>query len=375
MTRTVWIIGGSAMQMPAIQAARELGYEVLLTDANPDCPGVKAVNEFYKASTQDAKAHGALALTLKEIGRDDIKGVFTTGSDAEVSVSTVAEVLGLRAISVDAARNCKNKILTREHLRGAGLAQPSWYAGKRLADLAEAADRIGYPVIIKTPELSGSRGISVHDNPSLFFTAAIAARELSPDGRILIEKYVRRSEGNREYSTELLFDNRGICHRLNTVERRFKQVNNVPVEVGHINPAPLPKWQSDGFFELAERAAAQLGINHGAFKLDTIKVGSTVYILEVTARLSGGYDASHTTPLASGRDFIGAALRVSLGMDVGECLIPGQSQFAACYAPLIGDESNCAERKEFRIAVANDAKEAWRKAKDGVELVHCIGRK
>src|SRR3990167_7644444 len=108
------------MQMPAIQAARELGYEVLLTDANPDCPGVKAVNEFYKASTQDAKAHGALALTLKEIGRDDIKGVFTTGSDAEVSVSTVAEVLGLRAISVDAARNCKNKILTREHLRGAG---------------------------------------------------------------------------------------------------------------------------------------------------------------------------------------------------------------------------------------------------------------
>ncbi len=366
----VWIVGGGLGQVPAIHAAHDIGYSVLLTDGNPDCKGASIADEFHLASTQDADAHAILAHALKGMGRDDIEGVFTTGSDAEVSVSTVAEVLGLRSIPVDVARACKNKILTREKLEG--LPQPTWNACTRLADLAAAADRIGWPVVVKAPELSGSRGVSVHHDPSNFFKEAIKARNLSKDGRVLIEKCVRVKDTNKEYSTELLFDNNGKCHRLNTVERRFITINGVPVETGHINPAPLSQGQQDALFNLAEQAADKMGVNFGAFKLDTIKVGGTFYILEVTARLSGGFDASHTTPLATGRNFIEAALRVALGMDVGDCLIPAHHSYAACFSPLSGDEGNCAERKEFRIAVADDAKDAWKKAKGTDALVHHI---
>jgi biotin carboxylase len=113
---------------------------------------------------------------------------------------------------------------------------------------------------------------------------------------------------------EILFDQEGRCHRLNVVDRPFALRDGHPIELGHINPTDLGPAERDSLFRLAERAAESTGVRFGAFKADTIWTEEGPRVLEVTARLSGGFDCQYTTPLSSGRDFIGAAMRLAVGV-------------------------------------------------------------
>ena len=58
-------------------------------------------------------------------------------------------------------------------------------------------------------------------------------------------------------------------------------------------------------------------------------------ILEVTPRLSGGFDSQKTTPISSGRNFIRAAMRLSLGLPIDKNdFIHKQKKFSAVWAIL-----------------------------------------
>jgi len=57
-------------------------------------------------------------------------------------------------------------------------------------------------------------------------------------------------------------------------------------------------------------------INFGVFKADIIMTKHGPKVLEVTPRLSGGFDSQKTTPLSSGRNFIGVAMKQSIGLSL-----------------------------------------------------------
>ncbi|HKI92324.1 MAG TPA: hypothetical protein VJ986_08475, partial [Gaiellaceae bacterium] len=124
-------------------------------------------------------------------------------------------------------------------------------------------------------------------------------------------------------------------HRLNVVDRPFADLEGVALELGHVNPSALPAAHQDELFALAERAAAAVGVGFGAFKADTIWTADGPRILEVTARLSGGFDCQKTTPLATGRNFIAAALRLAIGLPLDPAdLAPTRRRYAAAWTAL-----------------------------------------
>src|SRR5262249_60002664 len=89
----------------------------------------------------------------------------------------------------------------------------------------------------------------------------------------------------------------------------------------------------DRLFRLTEAAAAATGVRYGAFKADTIWTEDGPRILEVTARLSGGFDCQVTTPLSSGRNFIRAAMRLAVGLPLDAAdLAPRWQRHAAARA-------------------------------------------
>jgi biotin carboxylase len=68
--------------------------------------------------------------------------------------------------------------------------------------------------------------------------------------------------------------------------------------------------------ELVARAAIAMGITDGTVKGDIVIHKGEPYVIELAARLSGGFFCTREIPLSTGVDFVGAAIRIALGETV-----------------------------------------------------------
>ena len=90
------------------------------------------------------------------------------------------------------------------------------------------------------------------------------------------------------------------------------------IENGGDLPSHLPPEIQDKVRDLVARAAAALGITDGTVKGDIVVHKGEPYVIELAARLSGGFFCTREIPLNTGVDFIGAAIKVALGETVDE---------------------------------------------------------
>jgi hypothetical protein len=88
--KKILLLGGSAQQLVAIKAAKELGYYTIVCDYLPDNPGQYEADKFYATSTTDIEA-------VYEIAKEEqINGILAYASDpAALPAAIVAEKLGL----------------------------------------------------------------------------------------------------------------------------------------------------------------------------------------------------------------------------------------------------------------------------------------
>ena len=105
-------------------------------------------------------------------------------------------------------------------------------------------------------------------------------------------------------------------YRLGIADRIFG-FNPYPIEIGHVNPSQLDKLSQIKLYQLTERVAKVVGVDFGAAKSDAmITKDGRFIILEMAARLSGGFHSQYTTPYATGMNIIKAAMDISLGRDI-----------------------------------------------------------
>ena len=84
------MLGGSRLQVPAIEAAQRLGFRVVCADYDPDAVGFKVADVSSLTSTLDVEAVEALAR------EEQADFVITSTSDAPVRVAAlVSERLGI----------------------------------------------------------------------------------------------------------------------------------------------------------------------------------------------------------------------------------------------------------------------------------------
>ena len=67
---------------------------------------------------------------------------------------------------------------------------------------------------------------------------------------------------------------------------------------------------------LSSKPPLSMGITNGVVKGDIVVDGGKPYVIELAARLSGGYFCTHEIPLNTGVDFVGQAIRLALGEKV-----------------------------------------------------------
>jgi len=307
-----WIIGGGEMQIPVISEVKKLGLLTIISDLNPDCVCAKLADLFVLIDIFDIEAH---IEKCKQLVASDINiiGVLAAGIDAPETMARLNQYLGLVGVDPEIAKLVHDKGQFRKRLAQLEIPVPRFatISFDQLGQLEVISDEIGYPLIIKNTDSSGSRGTKifyVKNLPSLK-KATLQAIDVSKSKVALIESFW---EGP-EQTLESLFDIDGEFHPCFITDRLFDKSDGYAVETGLNHPSQLNKSTQEEMFQIAEDVARKLGIKVGAAKYDFILTPNGPRIIEMTVRLSGGFDCQYIVPAATGKNIILAAILTAIG--------------------------------------------------------------
>ena len=309
--KTLLIIGAGAEQVPGILLAQKLGIFVVAVDGNPRAPGFALADDYGVVSTYDVPGNVQFARTYSGSKRN-IDGVMTLASDVPMTVAAVAYALGLPGHTLQTARRASDKLLMKRVFAKNGVPIPEFAPVKNSADIERFVRRHGYPIVVKPVDSRGARGVLRISNKEDLSWAIHTSRSESPSGRVMVEKFLQ----GPQFSTEsVIYDGRIMTTGLS--DRNYEYLEKFApniIENGGDLPASLNSAQRKRLNALLLRAARSLGIKRGSMKGDVVWTKRGPYIIEVAARLSGGYFATDEVPLSTGVDIVEQVIRIALGL-------------------------------------------------------------
>ena len=265
-------------------SARRLGLRPVLLSRDP-ARYLYVAADGVDARTVDTTSTDALLAACAALG-GRIAGV-TSSSEYSIGVaSEVARALGRPHPDPDAIRACRHKHTQRLRLRSAGVPGPAFAAAVDPAAAVSAAERIGYPVVVKPVAGSGSIGTRSCASPAeVRATAAAvldadpAALALPPQDAVMVEEQL----DGAEYSVETLDDQIvGVIRKRLGPEPYF-------LEIGHDFPAPLRPAVRAAIEATALAALRSLGLAWGAAHVELrYSEAAGPRLVEVNPRLAGG---------------------------------------------------------------------------------------
>lgn len=317
MKKCLLFVGGGGETLPGVRLARAMGLAVAVSDGNPDSPCLAEADYPLVASTYDPAGTVAVAQAFVREHRP-INGVMCMAVDVPHTVAAVAAALGLPGISPDSARLAMDKLAMKERFAADGIPVPSFAAVAGTDDLRAAMRRHGPDLVLKPVDSRGARGVQRLSTVSDLDAAYAEAVRHSPTGRAMVERFL---PGPQVSTESLVLD--GVALTPGFSDRNYEFMDRFApfiIENGGELPSFLPEDVQAAVRELVSRAAASLGVRQGVVKGDIVVSGGRPYVIELAARLSGGYFCSHEIPHSTGVDFVGAAIRQSLG----ETVSPGE---------------------------------------------------
>jgi len=307
--KTILVIGGGLLQLPAIYTASKMGYQVAVTDYNADAIGMKEADIPIIMSTRDIDGSVRVAKAQNDI--TPINAVITVGTDASMTVAAVANALNLPGIKFEDAEAATNKIKMRMRFKEFDVPSPAFLPVWSLSDAKKACKILKLPVVLKPSDNMGARGVMRINKLNEIADAFKFAKDASPSGELIIEELM---EGG-ELSIDAIIFNGDIS--ITGIADRIIEYPPYFVETGHTMPSSLNKKILNEAVEVMKQGIKALGINIGAAKGDIKITKDGPMIGELAARLSGGFMSAYTYPLSTGVDLMKAAIEVALGQEPG----------------------------------------------------------
>jgi biotin carboxylase len=315
MQRTLLIVSGGVEAVDAVVRAKEMGLTVVVSDINPEAPGFSHADSCLIADVYGASETAAAAERYSRKVRR-IDGVICVAADAPLTTASVCERLGLPGISRASAELASDKLAMKRRFAEAGVPIP-WFAE---VETPQALQRIaverGRDLVIKPADSRGSRGVQRISHVEDLTKAFIFARSHSPSERVMVEQYL----DGPQISTESVVVG-GRCWTPGFSDRNYEYLERYApffIENGGDLPSHLAPDLQAKVKDVVARAASALGIVNATVKGDIVVHKGEAYVIELAARLSGGFFCSREIPLNTGVDFVGAAIKLALGEAVDQ---------------------------------------------------------
>ncbi|MCP3821425.1 ATP-grasp domain-containing protein [Streptomyces sp. A3M-1-3] len=267
----------------------------------------------------DQAALSAAGRTLAD--RYDLAGVFTWTEWYLVPVARLARQLGLPTTAPEVMQACRNKATARALFARHGVPSAVSVSVRTREEAHAAAERIGYPVVLKPAAHAASIGVIRADTPeqltAAFEFADRAARLGTESTSVLVEEYLDGPEVSVECVT--------YWGETIVVAVTRKTVSPAPFfeELAHSVDAADPLL--DTVAPVARAAIRALGITDGVSHAEMRLVGGRPRLIEVNGRIAGDM-IGHLVHLATGIDLPRAA--ADIACDRAPDLAPTRSSAA-----------------------------------------------
>ena len=297
------ILGAGIYQVPLIRKAHELNLETYVCSIPGNYPGISLADHFFPLDTRDTNAVCDLAEQIC------IDGVCTSGTDVAVkTIGYICDRLNLNGISHSSARLVTDKLLMKQAFRKAGVHSADFRKICSEEDAYSAASELGYPLIIKPADSSGSRGVKKVSDTSDLISACKEAFRLSRLPYILAEAFIDA----KEIGVDAFIEEGQIKAFLPHDKLTLSTPDGSTIPAGHIFPFRTNQRLAQKLFEQISLAAHSLNMDQCALNADVFIKGENIWIIEIGAR-SGATCIPELISLNQGYNWYEQLIRSALG--------------------------------------------------------------
>jgi carbamoyl-phosphate synthase large subunit len=292
----------------AVMALRDAGYETIMINSNPE-----TVSTDYDTSDKLYFEPLTLEDVLEVVQREQPVGVVVQlGGQTPLKLTRPLEAAGVAILgtSPDAIDIAEDRRRFEKIVRELALTQPPNGTATSVDEAVEAAERIGYPVLVRPSYVLGGRAMQiVYDAESLRDYFATAAR-VSEDRPVLIDRFL---EDAFEADVDAISDGEGVV-----IGGIMQHIEDAGIHSGDsacvLPPYLIGEAAMATMREQTIALARALGVV-GLINVQYAIKNGVVYVLEVNPR------ASRTIPFVSkaiGVPLASLAARVMLGESLAD---------------------------------------------------------
>jgi carbamoyl-phosphate synthase large subunit len=267
-------------------ALRDLGYETIMVNCNPE-----TVSTDYDTSDklyfEPLTVEDVLAIYEKE---KPLGVIVQYGGQTPLNIAGELQkagvtILGTTVESIDLA---EDRDLFRKKMETLGIPMPASSTARNASEAIDAANRIGYPLIVRPSYVLGGRGMEVVYDEEMLRRYVDRAVEITPERPIYVDKFL---DNALEAEADAIAD--GVDCFVPAVMEHIEQAG---IHSGDsacvIPPVSIPTKHLDTIKKYTAAIAKELGVV-GLMNMQYAIAGDTVYVLEANPR------ASRTVPLVS----------------------------------------------------------------------------
>lgn len=288
--KKIMVIGGGKWQVPIVEKAANLGFDVVCSNLYQDSPAFKYATYCYVADVRDIELNSLIAK------RENISAIITDQSDiAVMTVATVAEKLKIPSVGVQCASLFTNKYLMRSLLSIDGLHHPAYRLCHSLPEVQQFIAQFGFPAVLKPTSNQSSRGVNIMWKSEDVIAAYQDSLKHSSGEGILCESYIF---GN-EYTVEGFKSPTGD-YQILAISRKehFESSPTVASALLYLQSHSEIDLNTLDNVSKTMFKSLPFGITHCEFKVSDGKL----YLIEAAIRGGGTKISSTIIPVVSGYD-------------------------------------------------------------------------
>lgn len=303
--KKLMILGAGIYQVPLIKKAKEMGLQTLVVSVPGEYPGFQYADRVFLLDTRDCEG-------IYQAAREEqIDGICTSGTDvAVVTIGYVCEKMGLPGIPCEAAQIVTDKALMKEAFQKEQVRAARYRKVFSAKEAEEAAQEIGFPVIVKRVDSSGSRGIlkvSKREDVENAFREAVSGSRVP---YVLVEEVL----GGREIGVDGFVQD-GKLVFLAPHEKFVYQGEKITVPMGHGFPLQEDVKTLEEISRQMQLAVEAAGMDQCPVNADVFVRDQKAWIVEIGGR-TGATCIPELIGIHYGFDFYEKMIRNALGEPV-----------------------------------------------------------